>query len=166
MTDLIAPTLDNITIALFQNTNNTALIKLSAEISDRLSGVKTTSVYGVYTKPSGKTITVGFNWNASTGKYEASIPIDRYDELGTWKLQYISMNDKKDNNRTIYDGSSNEYFSPFYFIVRGIITILPASPFSIGISPKNIILEPGTSKPIECNFKYDRYNCKGHYIRR
>ncbi|MBC2582921.1 Ig domain-containing protein, partial [Clostridium sp. DJ247] len=147
--DLIAPKLDKLSRELIQNTNNSALFKLFAEVSDELSGVSTTSVYGIYAKPSGKTITIRFNRNATTGIYEASIPIDKYDELGTWDLKYVSMSDNKNNYRTIYDGSSAEYFSLFDFIVRGVITISPVAPFSISVSPtKTMVLERGTSQQI------------------
>ena len=157
--DLIAPSLDDLGITLVQNTNNTALIKLFAEVNDYLSGVNTNSVYAVYVKPSGKSITVRFNRNVTTGKYEASIPIDKYDELGTWKLRYISVEDNKGNYRTINDKlgikSLNAWdFSPYYFTVRGVITIPPAVPSSIGLSTKAIVMEPGETHQLKVTLKW------------
>ena len=88
-----------------QVSNNSALVKLTAEGSDQLSGV--ISFYANYTKPSGKSISVYFSYNSTSGKYEGSIPIDRYDELGTWKLSSINIQDNKDNYRSIADLLNN-----------------------------------------------------------
>ncbi|MCP3761227.1 Ig-like domain-containing protein, partial [Domibacillus sp. A3M-37] len=152
--DFIAPSLGDLALTLVQNTNNTALIKLFAEFNDELSGVSPNFLYAVYAKPSGKTINVIFNRNGTTGKYEASIPIDRYDELGTWKLRYIHVEDNKRNDRIISDKlgskSLNEWdFSPYYFTVRGVITIPPAVPSSIGLSTKAITMEPGETQQLK-----------------
>lgn len=157
--DLIAPSLDDLSRELIQNTNNTALIKLFAEVSDDLSGVKTNSVYAVYQKPSGKNITVGFNRNESTGKYEASIPIDKYDETGTWKMRYLSVEDNKGNSRTINDrlgpkSLSTWDFSPYYFTVRGVITIPPPVRSSIGLSSKAITMKPGEIQQLKVIMKW------------
>ena len=151
--DLLGPILDSLAISLGQVSNNSAVVKLTAESSDKLSGI--TSFYAYYKKPSGKSQTVYFSYNSTLGKYEGSIPIDRYDELGTWKLYQISMNDKKYNSKSIVDSLDTYYstdkedFSPFHFTVRGVITIPPTAPFSIGMSPKVITLEPGQSQQIK-----------------
>ncbi|MBH0161691.1 Ig-like domain-containing protein, partial [Fictibacillus sp. 26RED30] len=145
--DLLGPVLDTLAISLEQTDNNNALIKLSANISDNLSGLNSLSAN--YTKPSGKSYFVSFRNNYNTGKYEASIPIDKYDELGTWKLRSISIRDNKDNSINVFDNLENYYnkdtkdFSPFHFTVRGIITVPPATPFSISPSEKSLILERG-----------------------
>jgi trimeric autotransporter adhesin len=157
--DLIAPSLDDLSRELIQNTNNTALIKLFAEVNDDLSGVRTNSVYAVYQKPSGKTFTVSFNRSGSTGKYEASIPIDKYDETGTWKLRYISVEDNKGNSRTINDrlgtkSLSTWDFSPYYFTVRGVITIPPPVRSSIGLSFKEINMVPGEIQQLTVTMKW------------
>jgi VCBS repeat-containing protein len=140
--DLLAPILDSLGITLV----NKLTVKLSADFSDNLSGLS--YAYAYYKKPSGNSYSVGFYFNHSTGKYEALIPIDKFDELGTWKLQSIQMTDDKQNYRTIYDissGYSNETMdlSPFDFTVRGLVTIPPSSPFSVEIDPKTLTLEPG-----------------------
>ncbi|QGU95070.1 hypothetical protein GOM49_08175 [Clostridium bovifaecis] len=155
--DSIAPLLKDLSINLFQSTNNTATIKLTATISDDLSGVSTSYVYGIYAKPSGKTMTVRFNLNGTTGKYESSIPIDRYDELGEWKLLYIHAEDKKGNSRTIngslietWQNTSTEWnFRPYYFNVMGVIVVPPAVPSSVELSPKAITMNPGETQPLK-----------------
>ncbi|RFU68295.1 hypothetical protein D0469_12335, partial [Peribacillus saganii] len=145
--DLLGPILDSLSISLEQVTNNGARVKLTAEGSDNLSGMTSLSAY--YIKPSGKSYYVSFGWNSTIGKYVAYIPIDKYDELGTWKLSSMYLYDYKDNSKYVYDNEENGDFSLFHFTVRGAITIPPASPFSIGMSPKSITLEPGQSQQLK-----------------
>lgn len=151
--DLLGPILDSLSISLEQASTNSALIKLTANSSDNLSGLN--SLNATYTKPSGKSHYVYFSNNYSTGKFEASIPIDKYDELGTWKLSSVSLRDNKGNYIAIMDNLQNYYtkesmdFSPFYFVVRGIITVPPPTPFSVTTSEKTLSLESGTSHQLK-----------------
>lgn len=146
--DLLGPILDTLAISLEKTSNNSAVIKLTADISDNLSGIN--NFNATYLKPSGKSYYVNFRNNYSSGKYEASIPIDKYDELGTWKLKSVSLTDNKGNYIAIMDNLQSYYketmdFTPFYFIVRGIITIPPPTPFSITTSEKILTMKPGES---------------------
>lgn len=151
--DLLSPILDSLSISLVQGSNNSASIKLTANSSDNLSGLS--SLDATYTKPSGKSHYVYFSNNYSTGKYEATIPIDKYDELGTWKLTSVSLRDNKGNYLAIMDNLQNYYskvsmdFSPFYFVVRGIITVPPPTPFSVTSSEKHLSLEGGGSHQLK-----------------
>lgn len=143
--DLMAPSLGNLSISLESETSQSAVVKLTGTSSDQLSGVN--SFYAIYQKPSGKSLYVPFYKDYSTEKYEAFIHIDKFDELGTWKLSSIYLRDNKDNNKSIEDitryYSSGIDLSPFHFTVRGVITIPPVSPFSLGISQNSVTLSPG-----------------------
>ncbi|MGJ3221877.1 Ig-like domain-containing protein, partial [Geobacillus thermoleovorans] len=147
--DLLGPILESLAISLEQVTKNGALVKLTADSSDNLSGLSHLSAY--YTKPNGQLYYVSFSRNYNTGKYEGSILIDKYDQLGTWKLRSISLYDAKSNIRQVFDISQGygyqemSDFSPFHFTVRGVITIPPPAPFSIVLAPKAVTLEPGQS---------------------
>ncbi|MEH6948143.1 Ig-like domain-containing protein [Bacillus sp. JJ634] len=139
--DLLESFLDSLAITLEGTT-----VKLYSTASDNLSGVS--SVYANYQKPSGTTWNYYMGRNSS-GQYVVSIPIDKYDELGTWKLRSITLYDAKGNYKTISDSSIGYYynetrdFSPFHFTVRGVVTIPPPAPFSINIDPKSVTLNPG-----------------------
>ena len=145
--DLLGPTLDSLGISLV----NGPAVRLTADFSDNLTNLGSLSAR--YRKPSGKYYHASFSRNNTTAKYELSIPIDKYDELGTWKLESIQMNDSKGNYRSVVDNLSGsgidaKDFSPFHFIVRGVITIPPLSPFSIGVSPKKVKLEAGNTQQL------------------
>ncbi|OBW58795.1 hypothetical protein A9986_07570 [Solibacillus silvestris] len=149
--DLLEPILESLAIKLEQSSNNTALIKLTADGSDNLSGLYTLDAR--YIKPSGKSLYVNFYKNYTTNKFEAIILIDKYDELGTWKLSSMTLRDSKGNYVAIMDGLQNyknsKDFSPFYFTVSGVITIPPPTPFSITTNVKSIKLEPSDSFQLE-----------------
>ncbi|MBB3114249.1 nucleoid-associated protein YgaU [Paenibacillus phyllosphaerae] len=146
--DLIGPTLDHLAISLEQANSSGAVVKLTLGSNDNLSGVG--YIYADYQKPNGSTYSVYFSRNYDTGKYEGTVRIDRYDQLGTWKLKNISLRDAKGNYRSIYDQSAGygemADFSSFHFTVRGVITIPPAVPFSIGVTPSAVSLKPGDSQ--------------------
>ncbi|WP_394186913.1 Ig-like domain-containing protein [Metabacillus halosaccharovorans] len=148
--DLIGPVLDSLAISLEQASSNGAIIKLTAKISDALSGVS--YFQAVYQKPSGRSVSIYFGYNSTTGKYEGQLPIDKYDELGLYKLIYINIYDNKDNEKLIYDSSygssyalNKQNFEKFHFTVRGVITVPPPGPFSITFSEKQVELTPGQS---------------------
>ncbi len=137
--DLQGPSLDDLAIEIGQLTASSAVVKLTAKVSDELSGVSW--VTGSYTKPSGRTAALNFSRNGDV--YIASVPIDKYDELGKWELKYISTTDNMDNQTIIYDRNDEKYFNGFDINVNGKITISPGFPFSIELNTKSLSLKEG-----------------------
>jgi hypothetical protein len=151
--DLIGPTLSTLSISVLQRNNNTAVVKLIAEANDALSGVSSMSLS--YLKPNGKNIDSTFSLNRVTGKYEASIPIDKYDLLETYRLKQVYLADQKNNSTYIRDISSSNSSNGevinlrnFDFTVKGAITVSPGVPFSISLTPEKMTMEPGQSQQL------------------
>ncbi|MEK4128740.1 Ig-like domain-containing protein [Solibacillus sp. FSL W8-0474] len=105
--DLEPPKMHNIS-ALNQKLSPTTPVKITAEITDELSGVKSAIIY--YKKPSGTTRSFYFVFNANTKLYEATISVGRIDEPGVWSVSSVYLNDQKDNSisigQSLYDFSS------------------------------------------------------------
>lgn len=107
--DLEPPKLHNIN-ALNQKLSPTTPVKITAEITDELSGVKNARIS--YKKPSGITRSYPFIFNANTKLYEATISVGIIDEPGVWSVSSVYLDDKKDNSisigQSLYDFSSLE----------------------------------------------------------
>ena len=152
--DLVAPTLRNLGISLTKTSNNSANIKLAAEITDQLSGVNPYGVSLSYQKPSGKSIVLYLQESMEKGVFKGDISIDKYDELGQWKLKYVSFRDNKGNSRTVTNmlgnNSSDTWdFSPYYFtVIKGKITVPPSVPSSLTLSEYNFTMNPEESKQL------------------
>ncbi|WP_432357516.1 hypothetical protein [Sporosarcina sp. UB5] len=125
--DLEAPTLEHLKIGVSQLTSNTAEVVFTAEPKDLISGVSTIS--GQYARPSGRIFNLNFTKTGNS--YVAKIIIDKYDELGEWKLTSISLMDNRGNSKTLRYKNTPGDFSNFYFTVKGKITVSPAIPDDI-----------------------------------
>ncbi len=135
--DLQSPDLDELAIEVQQISNNAAAIILTAKVSDELSGIH--SLSGSYRKPSGRTASIYFY--KSNDVFLANLPIDKYDELGKWELKQITLTDKMDNSKTVYDNNTERIFDVFDINVNKKITISPGIPYSIGIDTNTNVLE-------------------------
>lgn len=147
--DLQAPSLDDLAIELKQISSILANVILTAKVTDELSGVY--SVSGSYRKPSGKTFTL--NFYRSGDYFIATIPIDKYDELGRWELKYISATDYMSNSMTIHAKNEEKFFNGFDIMVNGKITISPGFPFSIDLV-NSLTLQSGESFQLQPYLNY------------
>ncbi|MBD7963135.1 Ig-like domain-containing protein [Fictibacillus norfolkensis] len=143
--DLIAPVFKDLSIEVEQISKTEAIVKYTAEITDNLSGIS--SVYANFSKPSGKSFSINFT-KALNNKFVGTVKIDKYDELGTWKLTSFTIYDNKGNSRYVREknsGTNEGYYelSKYTFTVRGVITIDPATPSSLDISPDDVTIQPG-----------------------
>ncbi|REJ06520.1 S-layer homology domain-containing protein [Halobacillus trueperi] len=125
--DVTPPTLNMLTVSK-QEASVGDEVKVTADVSDDLSGVKRVSIR--YEAPEGtaaKHITL--NMNSATGKYEGSFEIGRYDVSGHWKIDFLYVLDEQDNHyyyNNSYGGSeykreTSEYvdFSSYDVVVFG-----------------------------------------------
>ncbi|MGV2939776.1 hypothetical protein AB5I83_09315 [Mesobacillus sp. LC4] len=152
--DLIGPIFKDLAIEVVQLSKTEALVKYTAEIVDSLSGIS--SVYANFSKPSGRTF--GVNFSRQSDKYIGTVKIDKFDELGLWKINYFRLIDNKENTRYIRQsaiGANDGVWdlSKYSFNVRGLITIAPVSPSSLELSPKDLIIEPGESVQLQSVLK-------------
>ena len=152
--DLIGPMFKDLAIEVVQLSKTEALVKYTAEVKDILSGVS--SVYANFSKPSGRTFNV--NFSKQSDKYIGTVKIDKFDELGQWKINYFRLTDNKDNTRYIRQnaiGANDGVWdlSKYSFNVRGLITIAPVSPSSLEISPKDLTMAPGESIQLQSVLK-------------
>jgi hypothetical protein len=152
--DLIGPQFKDLAIEVVQLSKTEALVKYTAEIADSLSGVS--SVYANFSKPSGRTFNV--NFSKQSDKYIGTVKIDKFDELGLWKINYFRLIDNKENTRYIRQspiGVNDSVWdlSKYSFNVRGLITIAPVSPSSLEILPKDLTMEPGESVQLQSVLK-------------
>jgi hypothetical protein len=97
--DLEAPQLVSI-VASSQELTPSSSVRISAEVTDELSGVN--SVYLYLQKPSGDTKGYNLYLNSATNKFEATVSVGKIDEPGLWKVNSVYLYDKKDNSRSIY----------------------------------------------------------------
>ncbi|WP_404330386.1 OmpL47-type beta-barrel domain-containing protein [Mesobacillus maritimus] len=73
------------------------LVKIEADVTDDISGVKRVSVR--YEAPEGTSYKyVPLELNQETGMYEGTIEIDQFDAIGNWTIAYIAMYDHQDNH--------------------------------------------------------------------
>ncbi|MFE7060630.1 hypothetical protein ACFVAD_00595 [Sutcliffiella sp. NPDC057660] len=150
--DLQPPELDDLAIEVQQLSNNSAEIILTAKVSDELSGIHHFS--GSYRKPSGRTASIYFT--KSNDVFVANLLIDKYDELGKWELKQISLIDKMDNSKTVYDNNTERIFDVFDINVNKKITISPGIPYSIGIdtNTNTLALNSGESFQLVSHLNY------------
>lgn len=150
--DMEAPSLDDLAIELKQSSSISAVVYLTAKVSDELSGVS--NISGVYSKPSGRTVYLNFSRSADT--FVASVPIDKYDESGKWQLKYITATDNMENTMTIYDRNEEKYFNGFDINVNRKITVSPGIPFSIdiGLKSNTLSLNSGESYQLQPYLNY------------
>ncbi|WP_175990241.1 Ig-like domain-containing protein [Bacillus sp. Marseille-Q1617] len=115
-------------IGVSQISAEKAAVKLTIEVEDNLSGITYSTLNGSYRKPSGKIYSL--NFIKQNNQYTATIYIDKYDELGEWALNNLSIRDAVGNYaRPIKIGSSP--LSEFNINVMGKITITPGTHNSI-----------------------------------
>ncbi|WLR49068.1 S-layer homology domain-containing protein [Halobacillus litoralis] len=121
------PKLDNLQVTPLDVTKRD-IVKISAEVSDNLSGVDRVSIK--YEAPEGTaTKYVTLRLNAETGKYEGSLEIGDYDVAGAWKIDYLYVKDAQDNYYYYYNSyggaeykrETSEYIdlSPYNIVVSG-----------------------------------------------
>jgi hypothetical protein len=92
------PILQSFTVSPKQVKNGDT-VKIEADVTDDLSGVKRVSVR--YEAPEGTSYKyVPLDVDPETGKYEGTFVINQYDAIGSWKIAYIAM----------YDNQGNSYF--------------------------------------------------------
>ncbi|WP_145051431.1 Ig-like domain-containing protein [Paenibacillus xylanexedens] len=116
-------------ITVKQISNIQAEVILTVGVEDLLSGVANGTLTGQYKKPSGRTINLTFT-KLSGDKYKATVPIDKYDELGEYVLSGLSVRDNVGNTSTAKTLGVSP-LSEFNFNVLGKITITPGTPNSI-----------------------------------
>ncbi|TCI51395.1 hypothetical protein EVJ30_11045 [Exiguobacterium sp. SH5S13] len=161
--DFVLPSLDTLERSLIQVSSKKAIFRLGATFSDNLSGVSYASVG--YLRPNKSRFSVPFV-KGIDGKYFAEIPIDQYDQLGKWELEYISVGDRNSNSSSIYNSAIAPYapiskdFSAYSFTVRGLITIEPVVPFGIDTNFTKIELVPGERKSLKTKLTYSDGNYK------
>jgi Bacterial Ig-like domain (group 2) len=125
-------------ISVDQISPTQAAVKLSIEIRDPLSGIANSSLSGTYRKPSGRILNLDFK--KINNKYTALIPIDKYDELGKWTLETLSIRDAVGNYNSLSNRLKDSTFADFDIYVMGKITVTPGVPESIRFdSPKELI---------------------------
>lgn len=103
-TNKVPPTLNSITIST-SKVSGPGTVKLIADASD--DDTRVNSIWTNYIKPSGGYYYLSLYINNTTGKYEGSITIDKYDEIGDWKLNYVGLGDEAGNYKYIYDSDLN-----------------------------------------------------------
>ncbi|WP_068620583.1 Ig-like domain-containing protein [Paenibacillus tuaregi] len=109
-----------------QVSNVQAEVTLTVGVEDRLSGIANGTLTGAYKKPNGKLLNLSFN-KVNNNQYSASILIDKYDLLGKWELNNLSIRDNV-GNYTKPDQLGVAPLSEFDFNVLGKITITPGTP--------------------------------------
>ncbi|WP_458124296.1 beta strand repeat-containing protein [Paenibacillus sp. Z3-2] len=119
-------------ITVKQISNIQAEVILTVGVEDLLSGVANGTLTGQYKKPSGRTINLNFT-KLGGDKYTATVPIDKYDELGEYVLASLTVSDNV-GNTSIAKALGVSPLSEFNFNVLGKITITPGTPNSIAVT--------------------------------
>lgn len=96
--DTTAPILNNINIDKSKVTEGDS-VNVSIDASDDISGIAGASIY--YVSPSGKNSKSYSLTPDDSGKLICTIPINKYDEKGKWKLDSISLKDKAGNTEYV-----------------------------------------------------------------
>ena len=76
-------------------------VKISADVTDDLSGVKPVSVFYSNPKDTGGKL-VNLFYNSATGKYEGTFNVGQYDAEGKWKISTIFVWDNQNNYYEYY----------------------------------------------------------------
>ncbi|WHY91670.1 hypothetical protein QNK12_29420 [Neobacillus cucumis] len=101
--DITPPTLNSFTITANEATVGDQ-VKISADVTDDLTGVQYVYVY--YKNPNetgGKSVSLYYN--STTGKYEGTFDVGQYDAEGEWKIGYITVRDNQGNYYDYYNGT-------------------------------------------------------------
>ncbi|WP_299094031.1 hypothetical protein [uncultured Metabacillus sp.] len=100
------PSLNSFTVSAKEATVGEK-VKISADVTNDVTGVKNVSVRYANTSYSGnKEITL--NYNSTTRKYEGTFNVKKDDSDGYWKVGIISVNDNQDNNYLFHNKGYNE----------------------------------------------------------
>ncbi|MGP4070356.1 S-layer homology domain-containing protein [Halobacillus sp. B29] len=106
--DVTPPILNNLSVSKQEVTVGDK-VKVTADVSDNLSGVERVSVK--YEAPAGTSNKyVYLSLNSDTGKYESSFNIGEYDAAGHWKIDYITVRDKQDNYYYYYNSNGGSEY--------------------------------------------------------
>ena len=107
--DITPPTLNSFTVSAKEATVGDK-VKISADVTDDLTGVQYVFVY--YSNPNDTgSKSVILYYNSTTGKYEGTFNVGQYDAEGEWKIRQIYVSDKQDNHYNYFNGTST-YKSP------------------------------------------------------
>lgn len=78
-------------------------LKVNVEVSNSNTSFGATG-YMLYVSPSGQTKEVDLKLvEGTTGKYEGNIKVEANDQIATWKIDFIIVNDDKGNATSIYN---------------------------------------------------------------
>ncbi|MCM3791469.1 hypothetical protein M3221_24405, partial [Domibacillus indicus] len=124
-------------ISVQQISASQAAVKLVVEARDSLSGIANSPLSGVYRKPSGKLLNLSFQ--KQNNQYIAVIPIDKYDELGTWTLQSLSIRDAVGNYNSPLNRTTDSTITTFDINVWGKITVDSGTPESIRVEAPTVL---------------------------
>ncbi|WP_186759613.1 Ig-like domain-containing protein [Planococcus sp. CPCC 101016] len=95
--DSTAPTVSNIELSP-SNVVTGGKVKVTAEVTDDISGVKNVAVY--FKSPSKSSSSYSpLYYNETSGLYEGTLTVDKYAEEGKWTLYFIGVGDKAGNDK-------------------------------------------------------------------
>lgn len=86
------------------------VIRMQADITDNLSGVKKVTAY-IDSPSKDKALSLSLQLNKETQKYEAAYRITNQDELGEWQLDYIALTDVAGNIEIYYQRNMTQEVS-------------------------------------------------------
>jgi len=124
--DYEPPLLPGLEMIATKISRNSAEVIFTAKPIDMISGVS--SLSGQYMRPDGRSFNLNFNKVGNV--YVAKLPIDKFDQLGKWRLTTISISDNRGNRRTIYYNTEENYFT----VSKGKINIPPGVPYDIMVA--------------------------------
>jgi LPXTG-motif cell wall-anchored protein len=105
-TNLARPKLHSFTVSAKKATVGDK-VKISADVTNDVTGVKNVSVRYANTSYSGSK-EISLNYNSTTRKYEGTFNVEKSDSDGYWKVGIISVNDNQDNNYLFHNKGYNE----------------------------------------------------------
>jgi hypothetical protein len=101
ISDTAPPTLHSLEVS-HEEVASGVIVTLSAEVTDELSGVDQVAVS--YNSPEGDfSKWVSLFYDRSTGKYEGSFIVEDDNAQGTWKIDYLYLQDHQQNDYFIYN---------------------------------------------------------------
>ncbi|MDM5332437.1 Ig-like domain-containing protein [Ureibacillus composti] len=103
-------------------------VKLVITVEDKLSGITYSSLSGSYKKPSGRLYYL--NFSKVNNEFTATILLDKFDEMGVWELESLSIRDAVGNYTRPTKVGANP-LSEFNINVMGKVTITPGTYNSI-----------------------------------
>ena len=99
--DVTPPTLNSFTVSAKEASVGNH-VKISADVTDDLSGVKLVNVNYRFPNDRG-TRSMGLYYNSKTGKYEGTFHVNKNDAEGEYKLEDIYVMDNQNNSNTYYN---------------------------------------------------------------